>query len=192
MADYREPPQPSLQTTEVHNLIVTPTVRIHSLASRAIYIYFLVTWVVLGLTAWLQETWWTPDTKCLRTDCSHLAVSLGASWASTGLTTYAVSHVTYIFDDWEHTVEGMAIEQALYALWKVGLIAFYWFLTSTNRRLAKKAHSHEIPIIQFSAHDDVSVDVNNDHKKKKYGESLRQGICASTYNLIEVLLNRKS
>ena len=53
----------------------------------------------------------------------------------------------------------------------MGLVALYCSLIRTNR-LAKKVNSHEIPIIQLSAHDDASVDCNiNDAKKRKYGES---------------------
>ena len=53
----------------------------------------------------------------------------------------------------------------------MGLVALYCSLIRTNR-LAKKVNSHEIPIIQLSAHDDASVDGNiNDAKKRKYGES---------------------
>ena len=56
-------------------------------------------------------------------------------------------------------------------MWKMGLVALYCSLIRTNR-LAKKVNSHEIPIIQLSAHDDASVDGNiNDAKKRKYGES---------------------
>jgi len=188
-----------IKHAESHNHIAT-LLQIQIIAAKASYLYYLVTWAVLGITAWWQDYWSTAQTNSwIKTDRRHLAVSVLSSviWTSTAAYTIHVVNPS----ETATWFEGELCEQAVLGVWKIVLLVLYCSLSKHLKGLLGTIGGKEvgkyltrdpgrppdIPIIQLSTHDDWGSITDHKASAKKKRKQAQRSVSDCGYRPHQIL-----